>query len=319
MIKEYKAHYSVMRDDITKQLSEENGLYADLTFGAGGHTLVLADLPGAQVLSFDQDPDALKNGLELLNAKNIKNVELIDANFEKFEEHADIFLKKHNREGFNGVVMDLGVSSHHFDEAIRGFSFRHDAPLDMRMNPRAGLSAAEILNTYEEDDIAQVIWEYGEEKLSRKIARLIVSRRKTAPIETTLELAEIVRDCYPAAKKFGKIHPATKTFQALRIAVNRELDVLIDTLPRVAKKLVMNGRFVVISFHSLEDRLAKTVFKELEQRTELPLYQTSKKPLLPSPREIFENSRSRSAKMRVLERISHKREKNKYAHLANKE
>tara|TARA_R110000868_G_scaffold320917_8_gene582007 strand:+ start:5742 stop:6668 length:927 start_codon:yes stop_codon:yes gene_type:complete len=308
-----------MKDDVLEHFENRPGLYADLTFGAGGHSVALSKIPGAQVLSFDQDPDALKNGHELIQSLDIKNITLVDSNFENFEEYADKFLAEHGAEGFTGVLMDLGVSSHHFDEAIRGFSFRHEAPLDMRMNPRRGKSVAEILAEYEEEDIANIIWEYGEEKLSRKIARVIVHNRKTAPIETTTQLAEIVRQCYPAAKRFGKIHPATKTFQALRIAVNRELDVLSDTLPRVAEKLVMNGRFAVISFHSLEDRLAKVIFKELEAREELPLYKTSRKPVLPSPREIFENSRSRSAKMRVLERIPFKREKNKYAHLANKE
>ncbi len=319
MSNEYKSHYSVMKDDVLEHFENRSGLYADLTFGAGGHSLALSKIPGAQVLSFDQDPDALKNGYQLIKDNNIDNITLIDSNFENFEEHADQFLKTHNSEGFIGALMDLGVSSHHFDEAIRGFSFRHEAPLDMRMNPRSGQSVAEILNEFDEEDIANIIWEYGEEKLSRKIARVIVHERKVAPIETTTKLAELVRGCYPAAKRFGKIHPATKTFQALRIAVNRELDVLSDTLPRVAKKLVMNGRFAVISFHSLEDRLAKVIFKDFESREELPLYKTSKKPILPSPREIFENSRSRSAKMRLLERIPYKREKNKYAHLANKE
>ncbi|PIP91252.1 MAG: 16S rRNA (cytosine(1402)-N(4))-methyltransferase [Bdellovibrionales bacterium CG12_big_fil_rev_8_21_14_0_65_38_15] len=316
---EYKSHYSVMKEDVITHLGKDNGIYADLTFGAGGHSLALAKFNGSKVLSFDQDPEALANGFTLFKEEKIENIKLVDSNFENFQTHADIFLKENNAEGFDGIVMDLGVSSHHFDEASRGFSFRFDAPLDMRMNPRAGISAAEFLNTSEEEQIAAALWEYGEEKLSRKIAKRIVHDRKTAPIESTLQLAEIVRSCYPAAKRFSKIHPATKTFQALRIEVNNELGVLSDTLPQVASKLVMNGRLAVISFHSLEDRLAKIVFKELEQRTELPLYKTSRKPIVPSPSEIFENSRSRSAKMRVLERISFKRDKNKYAHLNVKE
>ncbi len=307
-----------MRNDVLAQLGHENGVYADLTFGAGGHTLALAQQSGARVLSFDQDPDALANGRILLEQHQLTNVELVDANFEQFEAHAQEFLEKYNLPGFDGVVMDLGVSSHHFDEGSRGFSFRQDAPLDMRMDPRRGDSAADLVANLREEDLATILWEYGEEKYSRRIARQIVHQRKDGPM-STLQLAELVRGCYPPAQKFGKIHPATKTFQALRIAVNRELDVLSDTLPRVAQKLVLKGRFAVISFHSLEDRVVKTIFKELAQRAQDPLYETSKKPLLPSPSEIFENSRSRSAKMRLLERISHKRDKNKYAHLASKE
>lgn len=308
-----------MRDDVIAHLSCTNGVYADLTFGAGGHSIALSQLPGAKVLSFDQDPEALENGRRNLKEQNITNIDLVDSNFESFSEHAERFLKENGFKGFDGVVMDLGVSSHHFDSGERGFSFRQEAPLDMRMNPRLGENAADLIATRREEEIAEILFEYGEEKLSRKIAREIVHQRKSAPIETTLQLAELIKACYPPAMRFGKIHPATKSFQALRIAVNRELDVLSDTLPRVAEKLSMNGKFAVISFHSLEDRLAKTVFKELSSRQEEPLYETSKKPILPSPREIFENSRSRSAKMRVLEKVSHKREKNKYAHLAGKE
>ncbi len=316
---EYKSHYSVMREDVLKHLKKDNALYADLTFGAGGHSLALAKLPGSHVLSFDQDPEALKNANSLFTENEITNIELVDSNFENFPFHAEHFLKKHEADGFDGIVMDLGVSSHHFDEASRGFSFRFDAPLDMRMNPRIGISASEFLMNAEEIEITQILWEYGEEKYSRKIAHAIVHERKSAPIESTLQLAEIIKNCYPPAKRFSKTNPATKTFQALRIHVNNELGVLSDTLPQVASKLVLNGRLAVISFHSLEDRLAKIVFKNLEQRTELPLYKTSRKPILPSPGEIFENSRSRSAKMRVLERISFKRDKNKYAHLNVKE
>lgn len=316
---DYKSHYSVMRDDVLNEFARDNGVYADLTFGAGGHSFALASLPGAKVLSFDQDPDALENAKKQMLENDINNVTLIDANFETFSAHAQEFLEKIGRTGFDGVVMDLGVSSHHFDAGERGFSFRMDAPLDMRMNPRAGVSAAQMLAEMREEEIADVLFGYSEEKFSRKIARAITHERKTAPIETTLQLAELIKGCYPVAQRFGKIHPATKSFQALRIAVNRELDVLSDTLPRVAQMLALEGKFAVISFHSLEDRIAKNLFKELSLRNEEPLYEASKKPLLPSPREIFENSRSRSAKMRVLKRISQKRVKNKYAHLANKE
>lgn len=308
-----------MQSDVIEHLARPDCLFADLTFGAGGHSFALAKITGSRVLSFDQDPDALKNGRENIEKNGLGNIELVDANFEKFAEFADVFLKKHGRDGFDGVVMDLGVSSHHFDEGTRGFSFRQDAPLDMRMNPRAGQSAADLVFTLREEEIAQILWDYGEEKLSRKIARAIVHERKSTTLNSTLALAELVRQCYPASKRFGKIHPATKTFQALRIAVNRELDVLSDTLPQVADRLAMNGRFAVISFHSLEDRLAKMLFKDLAKSDEEPFFETSKKPILPSASEIYENSRSRSAKMRLLERISHKRDKNKYAHLASKE
>src|SRR5690606_34690871 len=226
---DYKSHYSVMREDVVKHLAQDNGVFADLTFGAGGHSFALSKLSGAHVLSFDQDPDALANGHSRIAAEKITNIKLVDANFESFAEVAKDFLAEIGQKSFTGVVMDLGVSSHHFDAGERGFSFRQDALLDMRMNPRVGKSAADIINHGREEELAEILWEYGEEKYSRKIAREIVHRRKSAPIETTLDLADLIKACYPPPQRFGKIHPATKSFQAIRIAVNRELDVLTDT------------------------------------------------------------------------------------------
>ena len=154
---DYKPHYSVMLKDIIEEVQCEGGVFADLTFGAGGHTLALAKIPGTQILSFDQDPDALKNGYKYLKKNGVKNVELVDSNFENFPNHADDYLRKVNRSNFDGIVMDLGVSSHHFDTGERGFSFRVDAPLDMRMNPRNGESAASIIANWSEEEIAEVI------------------------------------------------------------------------------------------------------------------------------------------------------------------
>lgn len=305
---EYLAHYSVMLKECVDALSmgaKESGsvFLADLTFGAGGHTFALSDqISGSIVYSVDQDPDALKNGQQKIIEKNkVDQVHLLPMNFEEFPA----WCEKNNMQGkFAGILMDLGVSSHQFDKMERGFSFRADAPLDMRMNygESSTPTAADLLNTLSEKEIADIIFNYGEERYSRKIAARICEFRSTKKIETTGELEDIVFHCYPAKERHGKTHPATRTFQALRIAVNKELTVLENTLPKLLPYLAPGGVLAVISFHSLEDRIVKHTFKEIVENQQFPATILTKKPMTATDEELSVNSRSRSAKLRLLKR-----------------
>jgi 16S rRNA (cytosine1402-N4)-methyltransferase len=307
---EYLSHYSVMLKeclDAFEQGTSASGstTFADLTFGAGGHTFAVSDrFAGSTVYSTDQDPDALKNGSENILKRGKQNsVILLPMNFEEFPE----WCAANKMEGkFAGILMDLGVSSHQFDKMERGFSFRADAPLDMRMNygDEKTQTAADLLNTLDEKEIADLIFNYGEERMSRKIAARIVEVRKEAPFKTTGQLEEICFHCYPVKDRHGRIHPATRTFQALRIAVNRELLVLEHTLPKLLPYLAEGGVLAVISFHSLEDRIVKHTFKEIVEKQIFPAIILTKKPLTATDEELSENSRSRSAKLRILQRDS---------------
>ena len=305
---EYSAHYSVLNKEVIDFLTEnveEKSYFADLTFGAGGHSFALAEKSDTNIVfSVDQDPEAFENGLELIMKKGLSGrVNLLKMNFSEFHHYAiselDI-VSSHG--GFKGVVIDLGVSSHHFDKGERGFSFRFDAPLDMRMAHDRDdiMTASHIVNEYLEEDLANVIFEYGEERLSRRIAKNIVEARAKSKISTTKELEEIIFHSYPKKSRHGKIHPATRTFQALRIAVNRELDVLDSTIQEILPLLSSKGRLAIISFHSLEDRIVKHSFKNTAKDKYKVL---TKRPIIPSEEEILENSRSRSAKLRVIEKL----------------
>ena len=318
----YTSHYSVLKkeclDFLTENAPEKDiSFFADLTFGGGGHSFeFLYRGPHFHVRSTDQDPDALKNGYERIkNEKVDERIKLINTNFENFPN----IIKSHSPEvfdagGFQGILMDLGVSSHHFDEANRGFSFRFDAPLDMRMNNHSDdfLTAEEIINSYSEASLKKIFEEYGEEKNAKKIAVKICEERQKKRIKTTKELENIVFHCYPKEHRYGKTNPSTRVFQALRLEVNRELEVLTNTITQLIPLLKVGGRLAIISFHSLEDRIVKNIFKELAQGEELPTLVLTKKPILPSDEEILTNSRSRSAKLRVLERVEIKKVKNKY-------
>jgi 16S rRNA (cytosine1402-N4)-methyltransferase len=307
---EYLSHYSVMLKECLQALedgSKASGskIFADLTFGAGGHTFALSDhVSGSTVYSTDQDPDALKNGNENINQRGKQDsVNLLAMNFQQFPE----WCEQHQMHGkFAGILMDLGVSSHQFDKMERGFSFRADAPLDMRMNygDINTPTAADLLNTLSEKEIADLIFNYGEERLSRRIAAKICELRETKKIETTGELEDICFHAYPAKDRHGKTHPATRTFQALRIAVNDELRVLENTIPKLLPYLAEGGILAIISFHSLEDRIVKHTFKELVENQEFPVTILTKKPLTATEEELSENSRSRSAKLRLLKRES---------------
>lgn len=262
------------------------GHYLDATVGGGGHSaLILAAFPDVRLTALDQDSQALQAAQAKL-VEYSDRVEFHHTNFVEFEPHG---------QQFDGILADLGVSSAQFDWADRGFSFRQEAPLDMRMDQAQALTAAEIVNTWDETEIANLIYKYGEERLSRKIARRIVEKR---PLHTTTELAETIFHSVPPAYRYGRIHPATRTFQALRIAVNRELEVLETFLQKAPLWLKPNGRLAIISFHSLEDRIVKHSFKGSET-----LKVITKKPIEPTDAEIQTNSRARSAKLRIAEQV----------------
>jgi 16S rRNA (cytosine1402-N4)-methyltransferase len=311
---QYGSHYSVMKKDIL-DLFEEHALnngeqktYADLTFGAGGHSCaILEKFEHSYLHAFDQDKDALANGLERLSSLNYEERATIHhSNFENFSEVIP------EETLFDGVLLDAGVSSHQFDSGGRGFSFRFDAHLDMRMNNDESIKPASYyINSLEGEELLKIFREYGEEKFSKNIVKTILERRSIAEIKTTKELEDICFHSYPKKLRHGKIHPATKSFQALRIHVNRELDVLTNVIDQVIPRLKIGGTFAVISFHSLEDRIVKHGFKKLLDG-DLPVQILTKKPILPSEEEIFENSRSRSAKLRVVKRLEEWPRKNKY-------
>ncbi len=304
---DYGEHVSVLKDEVVEAFNEnllDNDCIVDLTFGAGGHTTAFASLDKpTRVISFDQDPDALKNGYAYLEKNNLHQVNLVDSNFEKFPDFFnDNKIELKIESGVKGILMDLGVSSHHFDDRTRGFSFRGDADLDMRMNNREGLSAKDIVNDFEEEVLAMIFKDYGEERFADRIAAEIAEKRSAAPIETTKDLENIIFHCYPKKMRFGKTNPSTRCFQALRIAVNRELEILSDIIPRLIDPLAHHGKLAIISFHSLEDRIVKHAFKALaKQRTDVKIL--TKKPIIPTISEIKLNPRSRSAKLRFIERI----------------
>ncbi len=307
---EYLGHFSVMLSECLDALelgarASGSMVFADLTFGAGGHTFALSDrVSGSTVFSTDQDPDALRNGEKMILARGKSEaVRLLPMNFQDFPD----WCERHQMHGkFAGILMDLGVSSHQFDKMERGFSFRADAPLDMRMNyeDRSTGTAADLLNELPEKEIADILFAYGEERLSRKIAARIVELRQREKIATTGQIEDICFHAYPPKDRHGKTHPATRTFQALRIAVNAELTVLENTLPKLLPFLSDGGVLAVISFHSLEDRIVKHTFKEIVEKKDFPAIILTKKPLTATEEELSQNSRSRSAKLRLLQRVS---------------
>ncbi len=306
---EFEKHISVMRNEIVENIKDNFStkdliIGADLTFGGGGHVFsILEELPNTYVYGVDQDPDAIENGKKKIESSPYKEqIELIYSNFVNFPK---IFsdLKKH--EGLDFITLDLGVSSHQFDKFERGFSYREDGPLDMRMNYKDDevLTASDIVNTFEEEDLANLIFKYGEERLSRRIAKNIVEKRAEKPFLTTKELEETVFLSYPARQRHKRPHPATRTFQALRIAVNRELDVVSDVIPLLYPLLNDGGIIQIISFHSLEDRIVKWSFKDAAKEDD-QLKILTKKPVLPTQTEILNNPRARSAKLRVIKKIT---------------
>ncbi|PSN11037.1 16S rRNA (cytosine(1402)-N(4))-methyltransferase [filamentous cyanobacterium CCT1] len=280
-------HVPVLPEAVIEGLKiQPGGRYLDATAGGGGHSrLILEADPTVSLVAVDQDAAAIAATQANL-AEFGGRVTYWHGNFAEF---------KPSGAPFSGILADLGVSSVQLDVGDRGFSFRQSAPLDMRMDLRQDLTAADIVNHWDETELANLIYTYGEERLSRRIARKIVDQR---PWQTTTDLAEAISYCVPRSYRYGRIHPATRTFQALRIAVNRELEVL-ETLLKVAPTwLAPGGRLVIISFHSLEDRLVKHTLKESAD-----LKVITKKPVIAAETELSQNPRARSAKLRVAERI----------------
>ncbi len=304
-----RGHEPVMLEECISALQvQRGGRYIDCTVGGGGHAAAILEesSPGGRLIGIDADPHAIRVARGKLKPYG-KDAILVNENFKYLEN----ICTRHGFSPVNGVLFDLGMSSLQLEEAGRGFSFRQDSPLDMRFSDRQDLTAADIVNTYPEVELAQLLYRYGEEQRNRQIARCIVERR---PLETTQELARVVEQAVGGTR--GRIHPATKTFQALRIAVNHELENLELALEQAVNLLGNGGRIVVISFHSLEDRLVKGFFRREAQWCICPpgmpacicghtprLKVLSKKVFRPSPVEVQTNPRSRSARMRVAEYI----------------
>lgn len=305
-------HISVLLNESIQQLNiKKNGVYVDCTLGGGGHSSeILKRIPNGHLYAFDQDSFAINTADEKLK-KIASNYTLINENFVNIK----VALEEENVYGVDGILYDLGVSSFQLDIPERGFSYRFDGPLDMRMDQTAELDAYTVVNTYDEKSLVRILFEYGEEKFARLIASKIVSEREKKPIETTLELVEIIKKALPASALRNSSHPAKQTFQAIRIEVNHELDILKKALEDGLSLLNKNGRMVVITFHSLEDRIVKKLFKEkttlqlpkdlpyIPEGYEIEFKLINSKVILPSESEISNNLRSHSAKMRVIEKI----------------
>lgn len=307
-------HISVLLNECIDNLNiRPDGIYVDGTMGGGGHSLEIAKrLTTGRLICIDQDPNAHEAaGKRLAEYKD--RITFVRDNFGNI---ADI-LDSLGIEKIDGMLLDIGVSSHQLDEAERGFSYQQDAPLDMRMNPDRPFSAYDVVNGYDEDELDRVIFTYGEECWARRIAQFIVKERENKPIETTGELVDIIKKAVPKGARKDGPHPAKRTFQAIRIEVNGELEVLQRAIDDVAARLAVGGRLCIITFHSLEDRIVKEAFRKQENPCicppQFPVCVCGKKPLgrvitrkpiLPSKEELEENPRSRSAKLRVLEGVS---------------
>ncbi len=315
-----EGHSAVLYQECIQGLQPKpGGRYVDATLGAGGHSLGILDAsaPDGQLLAMDVDPQALEIARQTLQPF-LERARIIQASYTSLVVH----LSNVGWDMVDGILIDLGVSSMQFDTPERGFSFQHPARLDMRFDPLNPLTAADLVNDLPEQELADLIFRYGDEPAARRIARLIVQNR---PVLTTTQLAEMVlkatagqrhtRDSHSGSKK--SIHPATRTFQALRIAVNRELEALESFLPQALAALAPGGRLAVISFHSLEDRIVKTFFRRESQDCLCPprqpvctcghqaqLHEITRKPVLPQPEEVARNPRARSARLRIVEKLS---------------
>lgn len=306
-------HVSVLLQECIDGLNiKPDGIYVDGTMGGGGHSLEICKrLTTGRLIAIDQDKNAHIAARERL-ANYLDKVTFVYDNFSNIRQ----ILQELNISQIDGMLLDIGVSSHQLDEAERGFSYMQDAPLDMRMNSGQEFSAYNVVNEYSEDELNRVIFEYGEERWARRIAQFIVKHRQDKPIETTGELVEIIKKAIPKGARKDGPHPAKRTFQAIRIEVNGELDVLKKAIREAGEVLAPQGRLCIITFHSLEDRIVKNEFRALEQPCicppEFPVCVCDKekkgrvitrKPILPSEEELEENYRSRSAKLRILEGI----------------
>lgn len=317
MTMEFK-HTSVLLHETIENLKpHDGGLYVDATFGGGGHAkYLLSKIDRGTLIGFDQDEYAIKsaqlNFADLLNPDSEPKLEFVHDNFSHLKENL-VDLGYQN--GIDGIYYDLGVSSPQFDQAGRGFSYRFDARLDMRMDQSQELDAYQLVNNSSQKELANILYKFGDEKYSRQISRKIVERRQKKPIETTFELVEVIKEAIPAFARRTGGHPAKKTFQALRVAVNHELDVLQESLEEAIELLKPSGRISVITFQSDEDKIVKNIFKkysEVEVPRGMPMIPDSmkptlrlvnRKPIIASDEELKNNNRSHSAKLRVAEKL----------------
>ena len=292
-------HQAVLTAEVLTFLApQRGGLFVDCTVGLGGHARVLLEHGASRVIGLDRDREALSQAHTALSAW-AEHVELHHANY----KDVDAVLNTSQISSVDGVLADLGVSSLHLDGEGRGFSFRRDEPLDMRMDQSAGQTAADLIRNTSEQTLADIIFKYGEERQSRRIARAIVEARRTSPVTSTGDLASIVRRSL-RRKGYTRIDPATRTFQAIRIWVNQELDGLEGVLEAMCRRLRTGARLVVISFHSLEDRIVKHTFRALERGGKVAIRVLTKRPVIPQDEEVEQNPRARSAKLRVAERVA---------------
>ncbi len=304
-------HVTVLKNEMIDGVFRGNGIYVDLTLGGGGHSAEILKR-GGFVVGIDRDEDALRAAEKRLSAIS-GNFKLVKSNFSDLKA----VLQNLGVKKADGIMADLGVSSYQLDTAERGFSYMHDAPLDMRMDKSAGLSAFDVVNGYSAKELERVIKNYGEERWAKRIAEFIVNTRENKKIETTGELVSVIKAAVPKGARQDGPHPAKRTFQALRIEVNGELTVLEQTVRDAADVLAEGARMGIITFHSLEDRIVKNTFRQLESGCTCPpefpvcvcggkpkIQIITRKPLLPSEEEISENPRARSAKLRIAEGVS---------------
>lgn len=305
-------HTSVLLNEAIQGLNiKSDGIYVDATLGGGGHTFeILKHVTKGKVIGIDQDDYAIERATERL--KDYDNFIAVKNNFRNIKE----VLKELHIDKIDGIIFDLGVSSFQLDIPERGFSYNHDMPLDMRMDKSGTITARHIVNGYEENELSRIIWEYGEEKWASRIAKFIVQERESEFIETTGQLVSIIKKAIPKQVRQEGSHPAKRTFQAIRIEVNRELEILENTFRDAVECLKQGGRICVITFHSLEDRIVKNTFADLNKDCVCPpefpkcicshrrkLKIITKKPIIPSDDEINENHRAHSAKLRIGERV----------------
>ena len=306
-------HYSVMRDECIDALNiNPDGVYVDCTLGGAGHSREIAKrLEGGLLIGIDRDREAIETARERLREFGDR-VMLVNDNFSNIKnilQDAGVFTA-------DGILFDLGVSSYQLDNAERGFTYRFDAPLDMRMSQDDYLTAREVVNTYSREELSRIIYGYGEEKYANKIANAICRARENAPIETTFELNDIIKSVFPPSERYGEKHPSKRTYQAIRIEVNGELKILEDTMRDAVDCLNPSGRLAVMTFHSLEDRIVKTTLKDLAtgctcnknipvcvcgRREKIKL--VTRKPITANAQELCENNRSKPAKLRVAEKL----------------
>ena len=306
-------HIPVLLDETIAGLNiKSDGIYLDCTLGGGGHSYeILKRLDNGMLIGLDQDLEAIEFASNRLHEFGNK-FKAVHTNFENAVE----ILKELEVGKVDGVLMDIGVSSYQIDQGLRGFSYRMNAPLDMRMDNRSRFSASYVINEYTKEELEDIFWKYGEEKWGRRIAEFIVEERSIKPIETTMDLVAIIDRAVPASVRSKGGHPAKRIFQAVRIEVNKELDVLSSTIPEIVKMIKPGGRIAIITFHSLEDRIVKNIFRELNTGCICPsdfpvcvcnhtrsLKLINRKPIVATNKELRQNPRAKSAKLRIAEKV----------------